>query len=221
MNENTPMKQKYDKTISDYELKAAMFLNKQQEEKENKANFFEKQKKLEFEEKQMIKEAKIKKQKKIKSIEKSIEEKENSLNISKHFLKKSPSNKNKSKSYIRDSKSNSRNNSPKPLTISNKNSNVPEVVQLNRKIMSLKKCLEEERNALLKEKQKSREYTEEIERLNKKMKKLEIRNDKNTQLESDYVKLMESFEKSETIRKQQKQLIANLKKDNGKNLKKK
>jgi len=98
---------------------------------------------------------------------------------------------------------------------------VPEVVQLNRKIMSLKKCLEEERNALLKEKQKSREYTEEIERLNKKMKKLEIRNDKNTQLESDYVKLMESFEKSETIRKQQKQLIANLKKDNGKNLKKK
>jgi len=32
---------------------------------------------------------------------------------------------------------------------------------------------------------------------------------------------MESFEKSETIRKQQKQLIANLKKDNGKNLKKK
>ena len=214
VNENTPLKQKYDKTAIDYELKAAVFTNKPHE---NKENLPEKNKKVELQEKEM-KGIKIKKQKKIKSIERSIEERENSLNISKHFLKKSSSTKNnKNKSYLGHSKPSSRNNSPNPFQINN----VPEVVQLNRKIMALKKNLEDERNFLMKEKQKNRELNEEIERLNNKVKKLEIKNEKNSQLESDYVKLMESFEKSEAIRKQQKLLISNLKKESGKISKKK
>lgn len=219
-NENTPLKQKYDKTTgTDYELKAAVFPIKVQTKENKENNISEKNKRVDVQEKE-IKGAKIKKQKKIKSIERSIEEKENSLNISKTFLKKSSSTKNsKNKSYLGQSKQSSRNNSPNPFQ--NQNNNVPEVVQLNRKIMALRKSLDEERNALMKEKQKNRELNEEIERLNRKVKKLEIKNEKSSQLESDYVKLMESFEKSEAIRKQQKLLISNLKKESGKIVKKK
>ena len=192
--ENTPLKQKYDKNSSDLELKAAVFPKKTKENKEN------------LEEKNPPKPTKLKK---MKNIEESIKENENLLDISKNLMKKSSCKKSRNMS---NNTPKSRNDSPKPLDISGQKSNMPETILLNKKIMMLKKNLEEERGGLGKEKQKNKELKEEIERLNRRIKKMEIKNEKNSQLECDYLKLMESFEKSETIRKQQKLLIANLKK---------
>ena len=177
MNENTPLKQKY----SDYELKEAVFNQNNMEIKEN------------FRKKPEIPCENSKKHKKIKNIEKSIEEKENSLNLSKPFLKKSSGKKAKNRSFTPKSRADSQHIfNP----ISKNTTNMPEIILLNKKIMMLKRNLEEERVNLNKEKQKNREYKEEMERILRKIKKLEIRNEKNSQLEADYLKLMESFEKS-------------------------
>ena len=85
-----------------------------------------------------------------------------------------------------------------------------EIAKLNKKIMGMQKLLDEDRVLMLKERKTNNDLREELDRLNRKIKKMEITNEKAEQLDLDYARLLDSFEKSENIRKHQKQLIENL-----------
>jgi len=88
--------------------------------------------------------------------------------------------------------------------------NYQEIHILNKRLLEYKKRHEEDKEALLKERLRNQELTAQVEKLNKKIKKMQIDLEKYTKFQGDYNKLMESFEKSEYVRNQQKQIIANL-----------
>jgi len=85
-----------------------------------------------------------------------------------------------------------------------------DVAVLNKRVQLMRKSYEEDKNALIKERIRNQELMVQIDKTNKKTKKMQIDVDKFSKVQTDYNRLMESFEKSEFIRQQQKQLIASL-----------
>ncbi|KAL4502444.1 hypothetical protein ABPG72_012031 [Tetrahymena utriculariae] len=164
-------------------------------------------------------------------LEKKIHEAETMLNNSKSSIKKSLSknnsiNRNNSLKNIASNGSQvslqngthsaSKRNNSNSINKNQKNidqviSNHNEVQVLNKKIMQLKKQSEQDKQLIIKERLRNNELQEEVDKLNRKMKKMANQIEKSNALEEDYKKLMQSFEKSEYIRQQQKQLITNLK----------
>ncbi|KAL4500151.1 hypothetical protein ABPG73_011259 [Tetrahymena malaccensis] len=164
-------------------------------------------------------------------LEKKIQEAETVLNNSKNSIKRSLSknnsiNRNNSLKNIANNGSQaslqngthsaSKRNNSNSINKSQKNidqviSNHNEVQVLNKKVMQLKKQSEQDKQLIIKERLRNNELQEEIDKLNRKMKKMANQIEKSNALEEDYKKLMQSFEKSEYIRQQQKQLITNLK----------
>ena len=81
---------------------------------------------------------------------------------------------------------------------------------IKNKLSKLKKQYEEDKSTLIKERIKNQELVAHIEKMSKKLKKMQIEIDKFSKIQTDYNKLMENFDKSEYIRQQQKQLINSL-----------
>jgi len=88
--------------------------------------------------------------------------------------------------------------------------NYQEIIVLNKRVMELKKRRDEEKAALQTERVKNQEMAVQLEKMNTKMKKMQIELERFAKIDVDYNKLMESFEKSEYIRNQQKRLIESL-----------
>lgn len=76
--------------------------------------------------------------------------------------------------------------------------------------MDLKKKHEDDKGCLIKERLKNQELQNQHDKMDKKMKKMIVELDKLSKVHTDYNRLMESFEKSEYIRNQQKNIIQNL-----------
>ena len=85
-----------------------------------------------------------------------------------------------------------------------------ENVLLNKKIMKLKKEYNEDKVSLKSERIKGEELAKEIEKLERKANKLQSNIDRFSKLGTEYKKLGSAFDKSEEIRRQQKNLIGNL-----------
>ncbi len=73
--------------------------------------------------------------------------------------------------------------------------------------------LQESNRLLVKERQNNYELRQEIEARNRKIKKLELQGKKSRMIESENQELLDSFDKSEYIRQQQKSLISQLKEE--------
>ena len=141
-------------------------------------------------------------------MEKEILEAENKLTQSKNSLKRNFI-KSKDKNEKINSTSCDSKKSKKKIVVGGNN----EIEYLKKKIYQMQKLREQEKQLIFKEKAKNNELKDEIEKLQKKLKKIEIQSEKKMFIESDYKKLMESFEKSEFIREQQKKLITALKEE--------
>jgi len=84
---------------------------------------------------------------------------------------------------------------------------------LRKQIKTLKTEYDNDRAALIKERVKGKELNEEIQKLMKKMNRLEASLGTAAKVQGSYQDLMESFGKSEDIRKQQRNLIERLNND--------
>lgn len=139
------------------------------------------------------------------ALEQSIKEAQSQLDQARGSLRKRSFSRNKSSSNLRSaSKKKAEDSPPKEA------GNYQEIIILNKKLMEVKKARDEERSALLNERAKNQEMMAHLEKLNAKMKKMQIDLEKFAKIDVDYNRLMESFEKSEYIRNQQKQLISSL-----------
>lgn len=141
------------------------------------------------------------------ALEQSIREAQSQLDQSKSSLRMRSSSRGRSSSNV---KSRSASKKKTGAESPREPGNYQEITILNKKVMELKKKRDEERAALLTERNRNQEMTVQVDKLNSKMKKMQIDLEKFAKIDLDYQKLMESFEKSEYIRNQQKQLIANL-----------
>jgi len=140
-------------------------------------------------------------------LERSIKEAQSQLDLSKASIKRRSVSRGRSNSINGKSPSvQKRNAGDSPID----KGSYQEIIILNKKMMELKKKRDEEKLLLQTEKFKNQEMIVQIEKMNSKMKKMQVDLEKFAKIDFDYNKLMESFEKSEYIRNQQKQLIANL-----------
>lgn len=85
-----------------------------------------------------------------------------------------------------------------------------EIHILNKRLRALNRSFEEEHDQRMKEHIKNQQLIQSNEALLKTIKKLQIDLEKFQKLDSDYQRLLTSFEKSEYIRTQQRMLISNL-----------
>ncbi|KRX09090.1 hypothetical protein PPERSA_08806 [Pseudocohnilembus persalinus] len=121
----------------------------------------------------------------------------------------------KQKSHKNFRSSTPKSNSQKNFNLNNSlNKDINEINILNKKILQYKKGWEDEKTRSLRDRQKLIQVQEENEKLQRKIKKQEIQIEKLGNLEVDYQRLLQNYQKSEFIRNQQKQLIANIKQDN-------
>lgn len=88
-----------------------------------------------------------------------------------------------------------------------------EGVNLHKLINKYKREYNEDKAALVKERIKGNELAEEVEKLNRKMKKMEKLIGTASKTQDSYGELIESFDKSENIRRQQRNLIESLNKE--------
>ncbi len=139
-------------------------------------------------------------------LENSIKEAQSQLDQSKSMIKRRSVSRGRSGSMHQKSPSTKRSNVDSPQ----EKGNYQEIIILNKRVMELKKKRDEERSALQNERAKNQEMAVQLEKMNTKMKKMQIELERFSKIDVDYNKLMESFEKSEYIRNQQKKLIENL-----------
>jgi len=140
-------------------------------------------------------------------LENSIKEAQSQLDQSKSMIKRRSVSRGRSGSMHQKSPSTKRSNVD---TSPQEKGNYQEIIVLNKRVMELKKKRDEERSALQTERAKNQEMAVQLEKMNTKMKKMQIELERFAKIDVDYNKLMESFEKSEYIRNQQKKLIENL-----------
>ncbi|EAS00395.2 hypothetical protein TTHERM_00220680 (macronuclear) [Tetrahymena thermophila SB210] len=88
-----------------------------------------------------------------------------------------------------------------------------ESLELKQKIAQIRKQYETEKDILNEERERNKVINESIDNLSIKIKKIQMIVERNQQNEKDYQKLIESYNKSEQIRKQQKLLILQLKEE--------
>ena len=92
----------------------------------------------------------------------------------------------------------------------NDTSHAHEIQILNKRINVFKKRTNQSRSSLIKERLRSQDLSRKNEKFAQKLKKLRTDLARYQKIESDYEHLLQSFEKSEFIRNQQKQLIGSL-----------
>ena len=92
----------------------------------------------------------------------------------------------------------------------NNNSFEMQKADYKKQMDKLKKEYNEDKTALMKERIEGLELVEKVKKLEKKMQKLEVTLYNASRIEKDYDKLIESFEKSEHIRNQQKRVLKGL-----------
>ncbi|KAL4503374.1 hypothetical protein ABPG72_000980 [Tetrahymena utriculariae] len=88
-----------------------------------------------------------------------------------------------------------------------------ESLELKQKIAQIRKQYETEKEILNEERERNKVINENADNLQIKIKKIQMIIERNQQNEKDYQKLIESYSKSEQIRKQQKLLIMQLKEE--------
>ena len=141
-------------------------------------------------------------------LEQEIKGEQIKLEKSKSRLKRSSSKVSNKSISARGSPNSSRGMSYRTRT--NESFQTNEIQVLNKKMQTLKKKNDESKSLLIKERLRNQELLQQNEKFAKKLKKSQIELEKYQKLDNDYQRLLESFEKSEFIRNQQKQLIASL-----------